>query len=49
MTQIRASLESIAPTVDEAIRKGLEQLSLTRDDVDVQILDEGKKGFFRFA
>ena len=49
MTQIRASLESIAPTVEEAIEKGLEQLNLTRDDVDVQVLDEGKKTIFRFA
>ncbi len=49
MTQIRASLESIAPTVDEAIEKGLEQLNLNREDVEVQVLDEGKKTIFRFA
>lgn len=49
MTQNRTSLESIAPTVDEAIEKGLEQLNLSRDDVDVQVLDEGKKTIFRFA
>ena len=49
MTQKRASLESIAPTVEEAIEKGLEQLNLNRKDVDVQILDEGKKTIFRFA
>ena len=49
MTQIRASLESIAPTVEEAIEKGLEQLNLNREDVDIQILDEGKKTIFRFA
>lgn len=49
MTQNRASLESIAPTVEEAIEKGLDQLNLTRDDVDVQVLDEGKKTIFRFA
>lgn len=49
MTQKKASLESIAPTVEEAIEKGLEQLNLNREDVDVQILDEGKKTIFRFA
>ncbi len=49
MTQNRTSLESIAPTVEEAIEKGLEQLNLTRDEVDVQVLDEGKKTIFRFA
>jgi spoIIIJ-associated protein len=49
MTQIRASLESIAPTVEEAIQKGLDQLNLNKEDVDIQVLDEGKKTIFRFA
>ncbi|NLE93022.1 MAG: KH domain-containing protein, partial [Chloroflexi bacterium] len=37
------------PTVEEAIEKGLEQLGLDRDDVDVEVLDEGKRNLFRFA
>jgi len=40
-----ATLEIIAPTADEAIEKGLDQLGLPRDAVSVDILDEGKAGF----
>jgi spoIIIJ-associated protein len=42
----RPTLEMIAPTVDEAIERGLEQLGATRDMIDVEILDEGSKGLF---
>ncbi len=45
----RLTLEVIAPTVEEAIEKGLEELGLLRDDVDVEVLDEGKRNLFRFA
>ena len=45
----RMTLEIIAPTVEEAIEKGLDQLGLEQDDVDVEILDEGKRNIFRFA
>ena len=34
----------IAPSVEEAIEKGLQDLGLTEADIDVEILDEGKKG-----
>ena len=44
MTEERTKLEVIAPTVEEAIEKGLNDLGLTQDDVDVEVLDEGKKG-----
>jgi spoIIIJ-associated protein len=44
MSEERTKLEVIAPSVEEAIEKGLEELGLTADDVDVEILDEGKKG-----
>jgi spoIIIJ-associated protein len=46
MAEERTKLEVIAPSVEEAIEKGLQDLGLTEDDVDVEILDEGKKGFF---
>lgn len=46
MSENRATLEIIAPTIDEAIEKGLNDLSLTRDDVDIEILDEGSGGLF---
>ncbi len=34
-----------APSVDEAIILGLARMGLTRDDADVEVLDEGSKGF----
>ncbi|HOF29004.1 MAG TPA: RNA-binding cell elongation regulator Jag/EloR [Anaerolineaceae bacterium] len=49
MSKERTTLEVLAPTVEEAIEKGLEQLGLNRDDVDVEVLDEGKRNLFRFA
>ncbi len=45
----RMTLEVIAPTVKEAIEKGLDQLGLEIDNVDVEVLDEGKRNLFRFA
>jgi spoIIIJ-associated protein len=44
MSEERTKLEVIAPSVEEAIEKGLQELGLTEDDVEVEILDEGKKG-----
>lgn len=32
-------------TVDEAVQSALEQLNLPRDQVEIEIIDEGKKGF----
>jgi spoIIIJ-associated protein len=40
------SIEIEGKTIDEAIQKGLEELSLTRDQVDVKILNEGSTGLF---
>ena len=42
----RTTLEIIAPTVEEAIRQGLDQLGLTADAVSVEVLDSGSKGLF---
>lgn len=39
-------LDMTGKTTDEAIAKALTQLGLDRDDVSVEILDQGKKGFF---
>lgn len=42
MKQITAS----GQTVDEAVQTALEQLNTTRDQVDIEIIDEGNKGIF---
>ncbi|OGO36815.1 MAG: hypothetical protein A2W35_01945 [Chloroflexi bacterium RBG_16_57_11] len=46
MSDNRTSLEVIAPSVEEAIAKGLADLGLTEDVVDVEVLDSGSKGLF---
>jgi spoIIIJ-associated protein len=46
MRENRATLEVIAPTVEEAIAKGLSDLGLTEDAVEVEVLDEGSRGLF---
>jgi spoIIIJ-associated protein len=46
MNNKRASLEVIAPTVDEALAKGLVDLGLDEDQVEVEVLDEGSRGLF---
>ncbi len=43
--QERTTLEVIAPTVEEALSKGLNDLGLTAADVSVEVLDSGGKGF----
>lgn len=45
MSDQKTSLEVMAPTVDEAIEKGLDQLGLPRNAVQVEVLDEGQGGF----
>lgn len=44
MSQEKTTLEIIAPSTDEAVAKGLEQLGLTEDMVEIEILDSGSKG-----
>jgi spoIIIJ-associated protein len=41
----RTTLEVIAPSVEEAVSRGMEQLGVSRDMLNVDILDEGSKGF----
>lgn len=42
----RATLEIIAPTVEEALQQGLSQLGITAEAVSVEVLDSGTKGLF---
>lgn len=46
MSEKRASLEVIAPTVEDAISKGLDDLGLPEDAVEVEVLDPGSRGLF---
>lgn len=40
----QATLEVIAPSVDEAIEKGLADLGLSREQIKIDVLDEGTRG-----
>jgi spoIIIJ-associated protein len=42
----KTTLEMIAPTIEEAISRGISQLGLPREAVDVEVLDAGNKGLF---
>lgn len=44
MSEERTKLEVIAPSVEEALEKGLNELGLKKEDIDFEVLDEGKKG-----
>jgi spoIIIJ-associated protein len=44
MGQEKTTLEIIAPTVDEAISRGLEQLGLPKEAVNIETLDTGSRG-----
>ncbi len=45
MNEQTAPLEIQAPTVEEAVQQGLRQLNLPREAVEVEILEEGSRGF----
>lgn len=46
MGETRASLEIIAPSVEEAVAKGLSDLGMSEDAVVVEVLDPGTHGIF---
>ena len=41
-------IEEQGKTVDDAINKALDQLQVSRDQVSIEILDEGSRGIFGF-
>ena len=42
---MKTSLEVIAPSVEEAIAQGVLELGLPEEELEVEVLDEGSKGF----
>ena len=46
MEDNKTTLEVIAPSIEEAIAKGVSELGLTENDVEIEVLDEGTKGLF---
>ena len=46
MSDERTTLEIIAPSVEEAVSKGLSDLGLPEEAVEVEILDSGSRGIF---
>lgn len=46
MREKRATLEVIAPTVEDAVAKGLADLGLPAEAVEVEVLDQGSRGLF---
>ncbi len=41
------TLEIMGKTVDEAVKSALVQLNVSKDDVEIQVLEEGSKGLFK--
>ncbi len=46
MQEQKESLNITAKTVDEAIEQGLAKLGLTRQEVDIEVIKEGRRGVF---
>jgi len=46
MSEERTTLEVIAPTVEDAIGKGLADLGLPEEAVEIEVLDTGSRGLF---
>lgn len=46
MPDSKPSIEKIAPTVEEAISLGAQEMGVTPDDLEVEVLDEGSEGLF---
>jgi spoIIIJ-associated protein len=45
MSKPKPSLEIIAPSLEEAITRGAEEFGIPREQLEVEILDEGTRGF----
>ncbi|MBN2556157.1 MAG: protein jag [Anaerolineales bacterium] len=45
MSTPKPSIEIIAPTVEEAIQKGAAELNVPADSLDIEVMDQGGRGF----
>jgi spoIIIJ-associated protein len=45
----RTTLEIIAPSIEEAVQKGLGELGLPEEAVEIEVLDEGARGFLKLG
>ncbi|MCH7587180.1 MAG: protein jag [Chloroflexi bacterium] len=45
MADPKTSIEIISPSIEEAVSRGAAELGVPEDAVEVEVLDEGKKGF----
>ena len=46
MPDSKPSIETIAPSVEEAIARGAREMGVSPDDLEVEVLDEGSTGLF---
>lgn len=46
MNHEKTTLEMIAPTVEEAVEQGANQLGVAKEELTVEVLDSGSKGLF---
>ena len=42
------SIEVTGKNIDDAIAKALQQLNVTKDEIEYEVIDEGSKGLFNF-
>ncbi len=45
MSKFLNQTEKTAKSKDEAIKSALEELNVTEDEVDIDVIEEGSKGF----
>lgn len=45
---MKRSIEEEAKTVEDAVTKALQRLALSEDRVEIEVIEEGSKGFFGF-
>lgn len=46
MPESKPSIETIAPSVEEAVARGAREMGVSPDDLEVEVLDEGSSGLF---